>query len=109
MGGQGLMEYWAEAGEYDSFTEILGVDIEGFEIVLVKDKEGAVYALDNICSHEYSLLSDGEFWDGQLYCAKHGSRFDIKSGAVSGLPATQPVETFETKVEDGMIYVKLKV
>jgi nitrite reductase/ring-hydroxylating ferredoxin subunit len=30
--------------------------------------------------HEYSLLSEGEIWEGEVYCPKHGSRFDIRSG-----------------------------
>jgi 3-phenylpropionate/trans-cinnamate dioxygenase ferredoxin subunit len=67
---------------------------------------GAQYfALDDVCSHEYSRLSEGEILDGEVYCPKHGSRFDLRSGQVRGLPATQPVNAYEAKEEDGKIWV----
>lgn len=44
-------------------------------------------------------------WEGEVYCPKHGSRFNIRSGQVTGLPATQPVRTYPAKEEDGWIYV----
>lgn len=81
--------------------------MNGKEIVLFRLPDG-VYALDNVCSHEYSRLSEGEVWDGRIYCAKHGSSFDIKTGTVSGLPATRPVERLDVKVENGGIYVYLE-
>ena len=81
--------------------------MNGKEVVLFRLPDG-VYALDNVCSHEYSRLSEGEVWDGRIYCAKHGSSFDIKTGTVSGLPATRPVERLDVKVENGGIYVYLE-
>jgi 3-phenylpropionate/trans-cinnamate dioxygenase ferredoxin subunit len=44
--------------------------------------------------------------DGKVFCEKHGSRFDIKSGAVIDLPATENIKTFQTKVEDGKVFIK---
>lgn len=69
--------------------------------------EDGIYALDNVCSHEYSELSEGMVIDGQVYCPKHGSRFDVRSGAVRDLPATRPVKTYAVKVEDGVVFVKV--
>jgi nitrite reductase/ring-hydroxylating ferredoxin subunit len=84
--------------------EGLAVRCEGHPIALFRLENG-VYALDDICSHEYSRLSEGEIWEGEVYCPKHGSRFDIRSGAVHGLPATQPVGSHPVKVEGGAIYI----
>ncbi len=67
-----------------------------------------VYALDDVCSHEYSRLSEGEVWRGQVMCPKHGSRFDIKTGKVEGLPATRPVRTYPVKIEGGAVYVEIE-
>ena len=64
-----------------------------------------IFALDDICSHEYSLLSEGDVWAGEVYCQKHGSRFNLRTGAVTGLPATKPVETWDVKVENGEIWI----
>ena len=40
-------------------------------------------------------------------CPRHGSLFDLRSGRPKTLPAFQPVETFDARVEDGE--VKLEV
>ncbi len=67
-----------------------------------------VFCLDNVCSHEYSPLAEGMVLDGDVYCPKHGSRFEIKTGAVKDYPATRPVKTFEVSVDDaGNISIKI--
>ncbi len=73
-------------------------------MALFRTEEG-IFALDDICSHEYSKLSEGDVWGGEVYCQKHGSRFNLRTGAVTGLPATKPVKTWDVKVEDGEIWV----
>jgi 3-phenylpropionate/trans-cinnamate dioxygenase ferredoxin subunit len=70
--------------------------------------EGEVYALDDVCSHEYSRLSEGDIFRGQVACPKHGSRFDIKTGKVTGFPATKPVHTYPVKIEAGEIYIQVE-
>ncbi len=70
--------------------------------------EDEIYALDDICSHEYSRLSEGDVFRGQVACPKHGSRFDIKTGKVTGFPATKPVHTYPVKVEEGEIYIQVE-
>jgi nitrite reductase/ring-hydroxylating ferredoxin subunit len=70
--------------------------------------EDQIYALDDICSHEYSRLSEGDVFRGQVACPKHGSRFDIKTGKVTGFPATKPVHTYPVKVEDGQIFIQVE-
>jgi 3-phenylpropionate/trans-cinnamate dioxygenase ferredoxin subunit len=95
---------WVRVADESALHESLGVDVGGHPIALFRLEDG-VYALDDICSHEYSRLSEGEIWAGEVYCVKHGSRFDIKSGAVSGLPATLPVRSYPVRVEGGGIFV----
>jgi 3-phenylpropionate/trans-cinnamate dioxygenase ferredoxin component len=73
--------------------------------VAVFRTEGGIFALDDVCSHEYSLLSEGELFDGQVECPKHGSRFDLRTGAVTGFPATKGVRAWEAKAEGGWIWV----
>lgn len=82
----------------------LGVNCAGHPLALFR-VEGQLFALDDICSHEYSRLSEGEIWDGEVYCPKHGSRFDLRTGAVRGFPATEPVGAYPVKVEGGKVYV----
>ncbi len=71
--------------------------------------EDGIYCTDNVCSHEYSPLAEGMIVGADVYCPKHGSRFDIKTGAVKDLPATRPVRTFPVRRDDnGDIYIQVK-
>ena len=101
------MGQWIKAVEDTELDEQLGVEVDGRRIALFRI-DGRVYALDDICSHEFSLLSEGEIWDDEVYCPKHGSRFDIRSGAVRSLPAFRPVNSHPVKVENGEIFVEIK-
>lgn len=82
-----------------------GFEVGGRRVAVFRTPEG-LFALDDICSHEYALLSEGEVWDGEVYCPKHGSRFSLSTGAVAGLPATDPVPTWKVKLEGGGIWVE---
>jgi nitrite reductase/ring-hydroxylating ferredoxin subunit len=69
--------------------------------------DGELYAFEDICTHQYTHLSEGEFADSEVKCPLHGARFDVKTGAAKTLPAVKPVPTHEVKVEDGSVYVAL--
>ena len=75
-------------------------------IALFKLEDG-VYALDNVCSHEYSELAEGMVLDGSVYCPKHGSRFEVRTGRVLDLPATSNVKSYPVKVENDEIFVQI--
>src|SRR5262245_18984310 len=69
---------------------------------------GKFYALDDVCTHDGGPLSEGAL-DAQACtnaCPRHGAKFDIKSGAALTMPATQPTEAFEVRVEGDDVLVK---
>lgn len=87
----------------------------GARCVLVRRKrialfriEGQIYATDDICSHAEASLSEGEIEGGQVICPLHGARFDIKTGRALTMPAVAPIDTYEVRVENGEIYVKVE-
>lgn len=86
--------------------ELLGVELDGVNIVLA-NQAGEVFALLDRCSHEEFPLSDGELENGQITCLLHGARFDPATGAARALPAVRPVQVFESRVVDGEIQVRL--
>ena len=69
--------------------------------------DGEFYAFEDICTHQFTYLSEGELTGAEIKCPLHGARFDVKSGAARSLPAVKPVPTHEVKVEDGYVYVAL--
>ncbi|TVR59928.1 MAG: non-heme iron oxygenase ferredoxin subunit [Spirochaetaceae bacterium] len=97
---------WIKVVELDGFQKTYKYVHRRKEVALFKLDDG-VYALDNSCSHEYSPLCEGMIVDGDVYCPKHGSRFDVRTGAVKDYPATRPVASYPVKVEDGVVYVKI--
>jgi len=97
-------DVWVRVASEEDLVTSMSVSVEGHPVALFRTEEG-IFALDDICSHEYSRLSEGEIWAGEVYCQKHGSRFNLRTGAVAGLPATQPVRTWNAKIENGGIWV----
>jgi nitrite reductase/ring-hydroxylating ferredoxin subunit len=81
------------------------VDVKGVEVALI-NSGGEFHAIGNECTHAGGSLGDGELIEeNQIECPLHGSVFDITSGEVVVGPADEPVPTYATKVENGVISV----
>jgi 3-phenylpropionate/trans-cinnamate dioxygenase ferredoxin subunit len=85
---------------------VLGVEIDETPIAVVRS-EGEVFAISDICSHAEVNLSEGEVEDGTIECWLHGSCFDLRSGAPINPPATQPVPTYDVKIDGDDVLVSL--
>jgi 3-phenylpropionate/trans-cinnamate dioxygenase ferredoxin subunit len=85
--------------------KVTAVDIDGIPVALVHAEDDQFYAIYDECSHAAVALSEGEIDGCTLECWLHGSRFDLRTGQPTGLPATEPVEVFPVEVRDGEIYV----
>ena len=80
-------------------------EVDGIDIAIVHADDDTFYAVRDECSHASIALSEGEVDGCTLECWLHGSRFDLRTGEPSGLPATEPVATFPVEIRDGNIYV----
>jgi 3-phenylpropionate/trans-cinnamate dioxygenase ferredoxin component len=67
-----------------------------------------VFAVDDRCSHAEASLAEGEVFDHEVECPRHGSAFDLRTGKPLALPATKPVRTHEVVVEEGVVYLLLE-
>ena len=67
-----------------------------------------VYAIGDRCSHAEASLAEGELFDFEVECPRHGSSFDVRTGAPDVLPATKPVPSYEVRVADGDVFVSLE-
>jgi 3-phenylpropionate/trans-cinnamate dioxygenase ferredoxin subunit len=88
------------------------IPVGGVKVVRLGDQPVAVfhledgyYAMDDICTHDGGELASGTVDGDVIECPRHGARFDIRSGAVLGLPAIVPVPTYEVRVEGDNIKV----
>jgi 3-phenylpropionate/trans-cinnamate dioxygenase ferredoxin subunit len=84
----------------------LRVELDNLEIAVVKVGD-EVFAIEDVCSHAYVPLSDGEVEGCTIECALHGSRFDLRTGKPTGPPASQPVPVYPTSIVDGDVYAEL--
>jgi 3-phenylpropionate/trans-cinnamate dioxygenase ferredoxin subunit len=84
--------------------EALAVTIDDQDVAIARDGD-EVYAIEDMCSHAAVPLSEGEVAECQVECYLHGSRFDLRTGKPTGLPATEPVATFPVEVRGDEIYV----
>ena len=80
------------------------VVIDGRPIAVVHT-EGEWFAVSDICSHADVSLAEGDIDGCTLECWLHGSRFDLRTGAPSGPPATTPVPTYPVIVEGDTVFV----
>ena len=53
------------------------------------------------------LARDGLLEADVVECPAHGSCFNVRTGAVTGLPARDPVATFRVTVADGEVFVEI--
>jgi len=83
----------------------ISVEIAAVDIAVVHADDDNYYAVRDECSHASVALSEGEVDGCTLECWLHGSRFDLRTGEPTGLPATEPVAVFPVEIRDGDIYV----
>ena len=81
------------------------VVLDGVAIAVVKDANGDVFAIGDVCTHGDISLSEG-FVEGQtLECWAHGSKFDLCTGKPLNLPAYEPVPVYAVTITDGDVFI----
>ena len=90
--------------EVDTMRKVV---VDGEEVCLAHAEDGSFYAIGDICTHEEYSLSDGELWGLEVECPAHGSRFNLMTGAVTGLPAVVPTRIYKVSVEGDDVYLEL--
>ena len=98
-------------------NEFLVDDLQPGQITMVQLEEGPVavyniagqfYATSDECTHAFGPLSEGKLDGEQVICPWHFSRFNVKTGAVTGGPATIPLKTYQVVIEGKIGRVELE-
>lgn len=100
------MSHWIDVAAVETFPpgSCKVVPTEDMPIA-VFNIDGRFYATDNICTHEYAELSDGQIEGEEIVCPWHGARFSVVTGKVTSPPAYEDLNTFPVQVIDGMVRV----
>jgi 3-phenylpropionate/trans-cinnamate dioxygenase ferredoxin subunit len=104
--------------EADGFVRVCSVDdlptvgavqadIDGKRVAIVRDSAGDIHAIDDTCSHANVSLSEGDVEDGEIECWLHGSRFDLRTGKPTGLPAITPIAVYPVKIDGDDVLVSV--
>jgi anthranilate 1,2-dioxygenase ferredoxin component len=77
--------------------------IAGWYVLVARTADG-LFAVNDRCTHQAALISNGRIRRGMIMCPLHGARFDVTTGACVG-GAYRDLRTFELRIANGMIEV----
>ena len=78
--------------------EMKVVEVGEAQILLV-NVEGNIHACDDICSHAYASLSEGDLNGDEIECPLHGSAFNVITGEALTPPAEDSIRVFEVRID----------
>ena len=84
--------------------DLLRVEVAG-RLVCLANVDGAIYAVDDDCTHISGPLDQGELEGCVLTCPLHLARFDVRTGKVLRGPAREDLPIYAVRVAYGDIYV----
>jgi nitrite reductase/ring-hydroxylating ferredoxin subunit len=103
------MAGWVRVAAVADIAEgnVLGVRVGERDIAVYHLPGGDFRATDNICTHEYALLSEGWLEDGCIECPLHAGRFDIRTGRALCAPVETDLVVFEVKRDGDNLLVNV--
>lgn len=82
------------------------VAYDGDTAIAVFNIDGALYAIEDVCTHDGGELAGGPVDGFEIECLRHGARFDLRTGAALCPPAYTPTVVFPVKLEDGVVWTR---
>jgi 3-phenylpropionate/trans-cinnamate dioxygenase ferredoxin subunit len=76
------------------------------EAVLLCKCDGALFAIEDVCTHDGGELDQGTLEGCRVECPRHGAYFDVRTGEALTLPAVVPVRTFAVRIDGDDVYVE---
>lgn len=94
----GIPARWVHACQIEAFDArpIVAVNVDGMQIVIVRDGE-RYFAAERACPHEGADLAQGRCIGAKLYCPRHLAWFDLQSGAVSPGWSFRPLDVYPVR------------
>ena len=85
------------------------VEYDDLEIGVINCR-GEIFAIEDRCSHDDGPLAEGEFDAAActVECPRHGSLFDLRTGAPKTLPAYEAIETFPVRIDGDLIKLEVE-
>ena len=77
----------------------------GNEEILVVNVDGSFHACDDVCTHSYASLSEGDLDGAEVQCPLHGATFNVTTGEVLTPPAAEALRRFEVRIEGSDVLI----
>jgi len=87
-------------------NSILAVNTPGGSVALTRIG-GDICAFANACSHDDNPLDDGKIEGEEVICARHGARFNVRTGRVCRMPATSDIEVYPVRITGEDVYLEI--
>jgi len=103
------MDRFVKVGTKAELADLGGgrlVEVGGQKIAIF-NLGGHYYVIENTCPHRGGPLADGMVAGDEVICPWHGSRFNIKTGAVLSPPAREGVKSFAVRVTEHDVEVEI--
>ena len=86
---------------------VFAANLAGSPIALT-EIDGEIFAVNDTCTHEFALLSEGFLEGEEIECPLHQARFNMRDGKCLMGPATQDLDSYEVKVAGRDVLVRAK-
>jgi 3-phenylpropionate/trans-cinnamate dioxygenase ferredoxin subunit len=98
---------WIDAGSTEKLVdgEAQSLSVGRRMIALIRSGTD-FFAIEDICTHDGAPLTGGEIEGAEIICPRHGARFCLRTGEALTPPAYEPVRVYETKIENGHLWVR---
>ena len=100
---------WTDALAFDDLQDGTPkrVELDGAAVMLLK-RGDEILAAGAVCPHLGGPLDEGEIDGDDVTCPWHGSVFCLRDGALLHGPATAPIASYDVRVQNGRVEVKVK-
>ena len=98
---------WIDAGPVAALGDGQTLSLAaGRRMIAIARSGGEFFAIEDVCTHDGAELTGGTIEGAEIICPRHGARFCLRTGAALTPPAYEPVRVFETKIDDGRLWVR---
>ena len=88
-------------------TDLIGFDHGRKSYALCRDEQGRLHAIDGVCTHGNTHLSDGLIVGNMIECPKHNGRFNLIDGSPARVPICRGVATYPIEERGEQIYINV--
>jgi len=98
---------WKDVGSAAALSETaaLPVEVDGLHLAVVRCGD-ALYAVEDVCTHDGGSLGEAQVEDCQIICPRHGAHFCLRTGEALTPPAYEPLRTYRVREENGRILIE---